>query len=155
MKKLKTLFLVTVFATLTFAALSQGDSGVVTDTGVVADTVVAIETGSGSGGIDPLGIFGSLFVSITALAAGVTLVTGWITTHSKGAASIGKQNVSWLVGIGLGAAGHYLELGAFGSLSWYWSMGNGLLAGFVSNSYANIEWVKIALRALAAKAKIK
>jgi len=166
MKKLKNYLLVAALATLTTFAFAQGDSigpvdtatevvagdTGVGDTGVVTDPITHdLETGGNPDPLSPLAVY---FLSLTTLAAGVTIVTGWATTHNKLALSIGKQNMSWIIGIGAGALGHYLDIGAFGQLSWYWSLANGFLAGQISNSNANIEWVKVVLRAIAAKAKL-
>ncbi len=166
MKKLKNYLLVAALATLTTFAFAQGDSIApvdtatevvagdtgVGDTGVVTDPITHdLETGGNPDPLSPLAVY---FLSLSTLAGLVTVITGYLTTHNKLALKIGKQNISWMAGIGLGALGHYLEIGAFGQLSWYWALANGFLSGQISNSNANIEWVKVVLRAIAAKAKL-
>lgn len=77
----------------------------------------------------------AMFVSITALAAGIVALTAFIKNLLNTSGLI-TDIVSWVLGPVLGIIGWYFKLGMFADMLWYMALLYGLLAAF----YANKGW---------------
>jgi len=115
----------------------------------IAQDSTAVNMGS-IPGIDG---FGSMFVSLTALAAAVLPVTGWLKTHIF--KSMNTQGMSWVVSMLLAGIGYALKLGIFASSTPAWAAILAVASGLIANGVANVGIVKFALTVIGAKVKKK
>ena len=93
----------------------------------------------------------AFFVSLSALVAGVTIVTQWLKLRVK---SVGfwTKFLSWAVSAGLSLAGWILHLGIFEGVAWYWMLGYAFAAGLVANSIFDLGVVTAILNLFKPKA---
>jgi hypothetical protein len=77
----------------------------------------------------------AMFVSITALAAGIVALTALIKNLLNTSGLI-TDIISWVLGPVLGIIGWYFKLGMFADMLWYMALLYGVLAAF----YANKGW---------------
>lgn len=96
----------------------------------------------------------AIYFSVTALAAVVLPVTGWLKTHVLGTAP--TQLLSWIVALALAFAGYALQLGIFAGAGPIWTAIYGLAAGLTANGIADVAIVQSLLVAIGARVpKIK
>lgn len=87
------------------------------------------------------------FVSLSALVPLVTLVTDYFNKMLK-SSGIWKQITAWLVALLLALIGYFFKIGIFESLTWYYALLYGILAGFASNGFYDIKIIEQILNIL-------
>jgi hypothetical protein len=92
--------------------------------------------------------------SVGAMAALVTLVTGWLSTHVSAIAkanSTWKQVTAWAVSIAVAFVSAYLGVGVATGLNILWTVINGLAVGLVANGLFDVALVQSVLIMLKAR----
>jgi len=91
----------------------------------------------------------AIYFSVTALAAIVLPITGWVKSHVLKTAP--TQLLSWIVALALAFAGYALQLGIFAGAGPIWTAIYGLAAGLTANGVADITIVQSLLVAIGAR----
>jgi len=91
----------------------------------------------------------AIYYSLTAVAAVVLPLTGWLKSHVVKSAP--TQLLSWVVALAVAFSGYALQVGIFAGVGPVWTALYGLAAGLIANGVADVTIVQSVLGALGAR----
>lgn len=91
----------------------------------------------------------AIYYSLTAVAAVVLPLTGWVKSHVLKTAP--TQLLSWVLALAVAYSGYALQVGIFAGVGPIWTALYGLAAGLIANGVADVTIVQSILTALGAR----